>query len=156
MNTYLGAGDAKHDGDEANGIGSQMDMSTWHGDVQSIRTDTVIPEKATDNVRTTRMKEKPLDLPMETTRGCPDEPNGCGNHVDGSSASMDVHTAEDETQTAVNKTENVRKRRNGQRTQNSPYTAKIETPEPIRQWRKVSIEDTDVYLSWDAPVEVPS
>ena len=43
----------KHDGDETNGIGSQMDVSTWHGDVQSVRTDAVIPAKATDNVRTT-------------------------------------------------------------------------------------------------------
>ena len=115
MNMYLGAGDAKRD-----------------RDVQSIRTDAVIPEKATHNVRTTRTKEKPLDLPMETMRGCPDEPNGCGNHADGSHARTDVHTTEDETQTAVNKTENVRKRRNGQRTQNSPYTAEIEMPKPTR------------------------
>ena len=156
MNTYLGAGDAKRDGDEVNGVGSQTDVLTWHGDVQSVRTDMVIPEKAMDNVRTTQTKEKLPDLPMETTRGRPGEPNGCGNHADGSSAHTDTHTTEDKTQTAVNKMENIRKHRNGQRTQNSPYTAKIKTPKPTRQWKRVSVEGVDVYLPWDVPVEVPS
>ena len=156
MNTYLGAGDTKRDGDEVNGVGSQTDVSTWHGDVQSVRTDVVIPEKATDNVRTTRTKEKLPDLPMETTRGRPGEPNGCGNHADGSSARMDAHTTEDKTQMAVNEMENVRKHRNGQRTQNSSYTAEIETPKPTRRWKRVSVEGVDVYLPWDVPVEMPS
>ena len=29
-------------------------------------------------------------------------------------------------------------------------------PEPIIQWKRVSIDDVDIYLPWDAPVEVTS
>ena len=38
------------------------------------------------------MKEKPLDLPMETTRGHPDEPDSCGNPADTSSVRTVSHT----------------------------------------------------------------
>ena len=109
VNTYLGARGTKHGVRETDGIGSQTDVSTWHGDVSSVETDANVPAEAPEIISIPQMQEKLLDLPMETTRGHPDEPNGCGNHVDGLSTRTDVHTTEDKTQMAVNKTENVRK-----------------------------------------------
>ena len=66
---------------------------------------------------------------------------------------MDTHTAEDETQMAVKETENVRNCQIGLKTQNSLNIREIAMPEPTYQWRRVSIEDIDIYLLWNAPIE---
>ncbi|KIM51939.1 hypothetical protein SCLCIDRAFT_33037 [Scleroderma citrinum Foug A] len=64
------------------------------------------------------------------------ETDGARNHADTLATCTEPHSVEMHTILPANETQN--------------------TPEPIRRWRKVSVEGTDVYLLWDAPVEVPS
>ena len=37
---------------------------------------------------------------------------------------------------------------------NSPNGHENKTPEPTNQWKSVSIDNVDVYIPWNAPVEV--
>ena len=154
--TYLGTGDAKCWVDETDSIGSHMDVPSRHGDILSIETKMNTPANAPDTIRIPRKKSKLPDLPMETTRGRPDEPNGCRNHVDGSSARMDAHTAEDKMESAVNKTVNVRKQKTEAQTKHSPSTPEIETLEPTYRWKRVSVGNGGVYVPLDAPIQTAS
>ena len=43
----------------------------------------------------------------------------------------------------------------GSRTQDSPEMNETATPKPTRRWRKVSIDDGDVYLPLNAPIMIP-
>ena len=154
--TYLGTGDAKRGITETDGVGIHADASTGQTDAPSVETNAIKPENDPETISIPRMKEKPPDLPMETTRGHPDEPDGCGNPADMSSICTDTHSIGVGTETAEIETGNVRIRQNGSNTQNSPKGREIVTPKSIGRWRNVSVEDVDVYLPWDAPVEVPS
>ena len=84
------------------------------------------------------------------------EMDGTRNHTDTLATRTEPHSIETHTILPANKTQNVRMHRIRWKLQDSPYTLENETPKPICQWRKVSIEDTDVYLPWDVPVEVLS
>ena len=153
--TYLGARDAKRVIEVMDGVGSHADTSSGRGDVQSVRTDAVIPAKATDNIRTTRKKEKPPDLPSRSAERYPDEPDCCGNHPNTSSVHTDAHRVGNERQMAENNAKNVRTRQTVEKMQDSPYTAEIVMPEPISRWRRVSASDIDVYIPLNTPIAVP-
>ena len=84
----------------------------------------------------------------------PDKPAGCGNLADMSSVHMDAHSDGDESETSANVRINVRMGRIDSKPQNSPDMREIETLKPIRRWKRVSVNNVDVYVPWDAPVEV--
>ena len=84
------------------------------------------------------------------------ETDGARNHVDTLATRTEPHSVETHAILPANEMQDVRMHRIRWKSQDSPYTLENETPEPIRRWRKVSVEDTDVYLPWDVPVEVPS
>ena len=123
------------------------------GDALSIETNALTTANEMQIISIPRMKEKPPDLPMETTRGHPDEPDSCGNPVDTSNVHTDMHSVGVGTETAEKEVENVRTPRNRQKTQNTPNAREIAMPEPISRWKRVSVDDVDVYLPWNAPVE---
>ncbi|KIM55295.1 hypothetical protein SCLCIDRAFT_30456 [Scleroderma citrinum Foug A] len=151
--TYLCAGDAKRIVDVTDGIGSQTDMSSGYVDVLSIETYALIPTTTPGIVRTTRKKAKPPDLPVEATRGHPDRSNGLRHHTDTPSVWMDAYSVETDTETAEYEVAIVRTCQNGSRTRNSLYTRETATPKGPKRWRKVSIDNVDVYVLWNAPIE---
>ena len=150
---YLGAGDTRRNVKETDGLVGHVETSTGPGDVLNIETYVIKPENETQIVSIPRRREKPPDIPIGPARAASDESDGCRNHADASSACMDTHTAEDETQMAVKETENVRNCQIGLKMQNSLNIREIAMPEPTYQWRRVSIEDIDIYLLWNAPIE---
>ena len=84
------------------------------------------------------------------------ETDGVRNHADALIGHRDTPSIEMETETAENERGNIRTGQIGLRTRDSPYMAEIETSKCFRRWKGVSAEGVDVYLPWDAPVEVPS
>ena len=65
--TYLSAGDVKHVVVEMDGIGSHVDTSNGHGEVQSVKMDMLMPTNAPVNDSIPQKKGKLPDLPMKTT-----------------------------------------------------------------------------------------
>ncbi|KIM53216.1 hypothetical protein SCLCIDRAFT_32076 [Scleroderma citrinum Foug A] len=144
VGTYLSIGDSKHDVREMDGVGSHADMLTGQTDTPHVETDANLAANVKENVRLPRKKDKPPNLPVEASRGHPDEPDGCGNHADASSARTDSHCIGNEMEMAANRTGNVRTRRTEEKTRNSPTTPENATPKPADRWRKVSAEEIDV------------
>ena len=151
--TYLGVGDTKHIVHATDGVRSQTDVSTGHGEVPNIQTDAIKPVNKPENISIPPEKAKPPDLPVKTVKRTPDEPNGLGNQTDGSSVRTDIHSIGNERQTAENNAKNVRTRQTVEKTQDSPYTAEIEPSKHPRRWRRVSADDISVYLPGNMPVE---
>ena len=151
--TYLGTGDVKRSVTETDGAGIHADASSGRGDVLSIETNALTTANEMQIVSIPRIKEKLPDIPMETTRGHPDEPDGCGNPADTSSVQTDAHSIGEEMETAANETENVRKCQKEVRIQNSPETIENGMPEHTDRWRWVGIGDASVYVPWNAPLE---
>ena len=83
----------------------------------------------------------------------PDGPNGVGDHADRFSMPTDVHSIGNKRETAEIETENIRMGRINSKLRNSPYTDEIVTPKPADRWKRVSADDTHVYLPLNAPVE---
>jgi len=71
---------------------SHTDVLSMYMDMQSIAHQTEMARNEAECVRTPRNHLKPQNLPMETTRWCPDEPNGCGSHTDVLSIHTDGHS----------------------------------------------------------------
>ena len=67
---------------------------------------------------------------------------------------MDVQSVGYKREMAENETESVSTCQADAQTRNSPYTVEIKTATRTYQWRRVSIEDVDMYLLWNTPVEV--
>ena len=84
------------------------------------------------------------------------EPNGFGDVTETLSARTDIHSTGNKMETSEIKTKIVSNHRNSSKTRNSPYTHEIVTSNPTYQWRSVSIDNVDVYIPWNAPVEAPS
>ena len=154
--TYLGAGGTKHSVKEMDGIGSHTDASSGCTDVPSIKTDTRIPANAMETVRTPQKQAKPPDSPMETAKWHPDEPNGCGSHANGPSVCTGMQSVGNDAETAAEEAETVRTRQNGLRTQNSPNGCETTTPKHTCQWRKVSVDNVDVYVPVNVPIKTTS
>ena len=150
---YLDARDAKCVVHAMDGVGSQTDASSGHGDVPSVEMDVLIPTNVPGIVRIPRKKKKPPNSPMEAARPCSDEPDGCRDHAEGSSARMHGHSVGNETKTTANDSRSVRKRQAEAQTQNSPKGPQIEPPKSTRRWKRVGVRDVSVYLPWNAPVE---
>ena len=70
--TYLGAGDAKRDGDETDGIGSHTDLPTGHGDVPSIANDMNISANIRRNIRMHQMDSRMRNSPYAIEIVMPD------------------------------------------------------------------------------------
>jgi len=153
---YLGAGGAKRIVDATDGIGSQSDASSGHTDMPCIEMDAITTANEPEIVNTPPKKPKLPDLPVETTRWVPGEQNGCSNHADASSVRTDAYCIGNSTETAVHAPENVRTRRNRWKMQGSPIGREIATPELANGWRKVSIDDRNVYVLQNAPIETAS
>ena len=82
--------------------------------------------------------------------------DGARIHADTSTGHGDVPNVDTYVIKPTNETGNVRTCQIRQKMENSPNATEIATAKPASQWRKVSVKDTDVYLPWDVPVEVPS
>jgi len=106
------------------GVGSHADASSGIGDVPSIRTAVNRSANAPENVRIPREQAKLPNSPMEAAKQCSD---GFGNRTDASSGFTDARIIENNAKMAENATKNVRTRRIGQRTQNSPSTRETAT-----------------------------
>ena len=143
---YLSAGGAKRPVYETDGARTHAGTLTGQTDALSIETNTVIPANVPENVRSSRKKAKPPDLPVEASRRRPDKPDGCRNHADASSARTDSHCIGNGTETAENDSRNVSKCQTEAQTQYSLNTPEIETSKPICRWRKVSGGNVDVYV----------
>ena len=152
--TYLRVRDAKRVVVKMCGTGTHVDALTGQGEVPSVESDAIKPVNAMEIVSIPRIKEKPPDIPMEITRGHPDEPDGCGNPADTLSVQTDAHSIGEEMETAANEMENVRKRQKEAWIQNSPETIENRTPEHTDQWRQVGIRDASVNVPWNTPLEV--
>ena len=153
---YLSIGDVKRPVYETDGARSHADVLNMSMDAPSVETDTLMPTNEPEIVRIPRKKLKPPDLPVEAAICAPDKSDGCGNHMDVSSVRMDGHSDGDETETPVNETDNVRTPRIGRKVQNPPYATKIATSKRARQWRKISIDNGDMYVLLDVPIETSS
>ena len=92
VDTYLGAGDAKHMVNVTDGVGSQTNVSSGHKDVSSIQTDANKPANTPDIVSTPQKRQKSPDIPIGSTKRPQDEPNGCRERMDGSNVCMDWQT----------------------------------------------------------------
>ena len=152
---YLGVGDTKCIIKEMDGVESHADVSTGHGDISSIKTNANKPAKALDNVSIPQKKIKLPDIPDSAARRCSDESNTCRNQTDTSSPCTGTQSIGDEMETAEKEMQNVRNRRNNSKTQNSPYMTKVATFKHTYRRRMVSVNDSDVYLPSNAPIEVP-
>ncbi|KIM55787.1 hypothetical protein SCLCIDRAFT_30049 [Scleroderma citrinum Foug A] len=71
------------------------------------------------------------------------ETDGARNHADTLATRTEPHSVETHVILPANEMQNVRMHRIRWKLQDSSYTLENETPEPIRRWRKVSVEDTD-------------
>ena len=140
--------------DEPNGVGDHTDDLSGRTDASHVGNDVKTTANAAETVSTPKNEQKQLNSPMETVKRTPDVPNGSGSHADASSVRRDTHCVGNATETAANEAESVRTRRIGSRTQDSPITHEIATPKSTNRWRKVSIDDGDVYVPWNAPIEV--
>jgi len=152
--TYLGVRDAKRVVHATDGVGTHADTSSGYGDAPSVETDTLTTANATEIVSTPPRRKKPPDSPVSTIRRTPDEPNGCRNHADASSARTYAYCVGNDAETVGNATKNVRTYQIERKTQDSPTGREIATPKPTSRWRKVSPHGIDVYVPWNAPVEV--
>jgi len=138
--------------DESNGLRDHAGTSNGRTDASCIGNATKTTENASETVRPSQNEQKLLNLPMETAKRHPDEPNGCGSRADGSSARMHAYCAGNGRETAENETESIRTRRIGPRTQDSPETHETATPKLPSRWKRVSAGDGDVYVPQNAPV----
>ena len=151
--TYLGTGDAKCGITEMDGVETHAEALTGHGDVLNVNMYAIKPENEMQIVSIPRKREKPPDLPVEAARCAPEESDGLGDQMDTSSARTDIHSAGNETEMSEIEMKIVSNCRNGSKTRNSLYTHEIVTSDPTYQWKRVSVEDIDVYLPWNAPIE---
>ena len=146
LGTYLGVGHTKHGDEVTDGIGSHAHTLTGHGDTPSVEMDALTPADTLQIISIPRKKNKPPDLPVEATRGHPDESNGLRDHTDTSSTWMDAHTIRNETRTPANVRRNVRTRQTGKKMQYSPYTPENGMPKHTYRWKRVSASCTDVHV----------
>ena len=151
--TYLATRDTKRGVMETDGTGIHVDALSGRGDTLSVETNTSTTANEMQSVSIPRKKAKPPDSPVDTARTTPVEPNGFGDHADGSDAWMDVQSVGYKRETAENEMERVSTRQVDAQTQNSLHTTEVGMPEPTIQWRKVSGNNIDVYVPWNAPVE---
>ena len=154
LSMYLSIGDAKHVVLKTDGDGSHANTSSGRGNVLSIETHVIKPENETANIRLPRKKVKPPDIPIGPARAAPNEPDGHGNLADTLSVYTDAHSIGNESETSANETDIVRTRQVGQRTRNLPYTPENGMPKRAIHWRRVNVDEIDVYLPWNTPVEV--
>ena len=165
------ASDPKLDGIESEGCMSGMDeqvcVDEADGNAGRGIEPADSPNELTEFVALT-IKSEDLgssDIPcvrLGGTRMQMGDTNGLGCQTDGSrgqtdtlTVHTDAHSIKMETEMAANDMGNIRTRQIGQKTQNSPSGREITTPEPAHLWRKVSVNNVDVYLPWNMPIVVP-
>jgi len=142
---------ARHDVSETDGTRSHGDASSGCRDAPSVETNALMPTKVPEIDKTSRKKDKPPDLPTRPARRRPDESDGLRDHADTLSVRKDAYTVAHEAEVAKNATKNVRTRQIGRRTQYSPDTHEIETPKPAYRWRRIRVDNIDVYVPQNVP-----
>ena len=147
------AGSATSRSDTTDGFGNRTDMSNARTDVHSIGNNAKTAVNEARTVRTPPNGLKRPDLPVEAANQRLDEPNGCRDHTDASSAQMDAPSVQTGASTPKNGTERVKTRQMESTTRNSPHTHEIATPEPTIRWKRVSVNDTNVYLPQNTPID---
>ena len=151
--TYLGPGDAKCLVLETDGTRNHTDTLNRSTDVPSIKTDRNRSVNMTENVSIPQKRVKLPDPPISAVKQLPDQPNGLGNQMDMSSMQTDTHSAGDETEVAENEMVNVRRHQIGQKSQYSPNAPENGMSKRPTRWKSVSVNDIDMYLPWNTPVE---
>ena len=156
MSCDEGAGDVRCNIEETDGLVGHVETSTGPGDILNVETYAIKPENETQTISIPQRREKPPDIPSQAMKRAPDEPDGCSNHMNTLSVHTDAYSIEAEMETTENKGGNVRKGQIDLRTRDSPYMVEIKTSKHTYHWRKVSTEDTDVYVPVDAPIKTAS
>ena len=93
---------------------------------------------------------------METAKQHPDEPNSCGSHVDGPSIRTGMESIGNNAETAAEEAETVRTRQMDKKRRNLLHTPQNGTPKHSYQWRKVSVDDAEVYAPLNMLIDTPS
>ena len=156
-------GDANCPGNRVDALYCRMDMSKGLPDVSRGWTDTLDVSNRPVTAIVSHSDGARTYLAIGDARRIIHDADGVRSHADGIRSHADASTGQTDTpsvETNLTKPENemeiVSMRRIDLRTRNSPYTAEIVMSKPTRRWKRVSIEGVDVYLPWDAPVEVLS
>ena len=105
LGMYLRPGDAKCGIREMDGLGSQMDTSSGHSDMPSVKTDMLIPTIAPTIIRTTQKRGKPPNLPGQTANQTPHKSNGLRGHAHRSDVHSDMPSVGYDMETAKDKVE---------------------------------------------------
>ena len=150
---YLGSR-ANASGCQMDGVGNHADASNRSMDTPSIKMNAMKPANIPEIIRTPRKKEKLPDLPVEAARCTPEESDGLGDRTDTLSIRTYVHCIGNDVGAAEKEAENVRTPQNRQKMRNSPNACEIAMPEPICRCKRVSVDNVDVYVPCNAPVEV--
>ena len=107
-----------------NSCGNPAETLTGHREAPGVKMDADTTANAIEIVRASPNEPKPPNLPIQSARSAPDEPNSCGNRLDASSGCMDVHSAGNDAQTAIDEAKTIRMPPNEPKMQNIPAGAK--------------------------------
>ena len=150
------SGDAKCDVDEMDGLGGHTDTLNGQADTPSIDVDVIRSANKSKHIRMPPNGLKMANSPMEAASQSLDKPNGCRDQTDRSSARMGSQSIGNDAKMAGNISKNVRTCQIDPKTRNLPHTPENGTPKHSYQWRKVSIDDADVYTPLNMPIDTPS
>ena len=131
-----------------NACRNRTDASSICTDMCSVETDMKTAENALKNVRTGPNDSKTRNSPAGSATSHSEDPNTFRNHTD-------MHSAETDAHAAANDAKDVRKGQNCSKPQNSLKSPENGMPKSTRRRRIVSIDDINIYVPWNTPVEVP-
>ena len=107
-----------------NGCRNPAETLTGHGEAPGVKMDTDTTANVIEIVRASPNEPKLPNLPIQSARSAPDEPNGCRNRSDASSGCMDVHSTGNDAQTAIDEAKTIRTPPNEPKMQNIPAGGK--------------------------------
>ena len=155
---YLGgtcwhAGNVSCPEGQSDGLGCQMDGPNGQADGSRGSADAL---NALNRAETEVIGRAGTYLSVGDAKCLVKETDGVGCHMDASTGQTDAPSVETNAIKPENDPETISIPRKKVKPQNPPNGPENGTPEPIIRWKRVSVNDVDVYLPWDAPVEVPS
>ena len=133
----------------------QTDESKGPADGLSGWTDTLTVSDSAGSARISHSNDPDMYLGPGDVKHVIHEADGVGSQTDASTGHSDMPSIETDLDIPANETGIISTRRKDSTMQNSPYMCKIATCRPTSRWRRVSIEDIDIYIPWNVPVEAP-
>ena len=154
------AGDANRPGNGVNAsscrmdaLRSRTDASTGQADASRGQADTLSVLNATEMTMLGHRDSSSTYLVVGDAKRPIYEKDGAGIHADTSTRQTDAPSVETNAIIPENDSRNVSKRQTEAHIRNSPYTPDNRMPKPIGQWRKVRVDNGDVYVPLVAPIE---